>query len=187
MAQPPRQRSGFWGGCLVGGCLVVILEFVLVIGAGVLLGAAASRTLSSVNSSLQGVLPSSEPCTPHPCAAHNGLVLLVSNVNRNAGPGTAVPPGQPALHRVRLDITFVAQSGDHDVTSAITLRDGISAIRPPVTGTGCGTYPSGSLTAGQKLGPSTLCFDAAGNAGDALNLDWVPGEGGSLAVLELKL
>lgn len=193
----PPGWSRFWLGVLAGGCGVVVLEavatLVLLLVIGVTIGSAV-RSATNGGSGLPGLpLPSGlpqiatrgDPCSPQPCVAHGGVTVLISDVNRNAGPA---PDGR--AHLVELDVTFVGTAGTHTVTSEeVVLRDSSGAPIPAGVDpapAGCDSTPvTADVAAGQRLGPYHVCYEVSDPASAPLTLIWVNPE--DLAAIQLTL
>jgi hypothetical protein len=182
---------------LAGGCGVVLLEVVATLVLLVIIGAtigSAVRSATNGGSGLPGLtLPSglpqiatsSDPCSPRPCVAHGGVTVLVSNVNRNAGPA---PNGR--AHLVELDVTFVGTAGTHTVTSEeVVLRDSAGAPIPAGVDpapAGCDSPPvTADVAAGQRLGPYHVCYEVNEPGSAPLTLIWVNPE--DLAAIQVTL
>src|SRR5690348_7922009 len=133
-APPPnvRPRAGwgrFWLGVLTGGCAVLVLEaiaaLILLLVIGSAINGAVQRATGGggtgalpglpggvpLPATLPGLTQRSDPCSPQPCVAHDGMTVLVGKVDRNAGPAA-----DGSSHLVEMEVTFVATSGTHTVT-----------------------------------------------------------------------
>jgi hypothetical protein len=200
-ARPPQPGWGrFWLGVLAGGCGVLVLEALALLVILVALGSAISSALGGggsttlpgvpggvpLPSGLPGLSQRSDPCSPQPCMAHSGVTVLVSDVERDAGPA---PDGRS--HVVRLNVTFVDTSGTHTITpQEIALRDSTGGMTLAganrTTSADCSDPAvAREVEAGQRAGPYTLCYAAAGAASAPLTLVWIDPE--DLAIVELKL
>lgn len=201
-ARPPQPGWGrFWLGVLAGGCGVLVVEALALLVLLVVLGSAISGALRGqggsgalpgvpgglpLPSGLPGISQRSDPCSPRPCMAHSGLTVLVSDVQRDAGPA----PGGGGARLVRLSVTFVSTSGTHTITpEEVALRDGTgSMVLAGAQGSSAdcaGAAVSRELEAGQRAGPYALCYAAGGAAAGPLTLVWVDPE--DLSIVELTL
>jgi hypothetical protein len=196
----PPQRAGwgrFWLGVLAGGCAVVLLEAVAVLIVGALVGSAINAALHqsgqgapglpgvslpslTLPSSLPHLNPRSDPCTPQPCVAHDGVTVLVGGVNRGEG-------GASGTHVVRLNVTFVGTAGTHTVTpSEVALQDSGGNVVLPSVPAGCAPPAAPQqLQAGQRLGPFPACYTVSGAASAPLTLAWVNPD--DFSVVETRL
>jgi hypothetical protein len=174
--QPQARRSGwgrFWIGVLVGGCGLLLIEAFGTCAVFLIGGAAALHALPSPGFTTG----QSQPCSPQPCLARNGLTLEVNAVNRNVGVGAPFGTPDPAFHRVILTVTFVDEAGDHEVSvfPYVYITDSSGQQRFSLTvAAGCDVPSGAHLTAGQKLGPLHLCFDVRGAPATTLTLTWEP-------------
>lgn len=181
-----RARRGWLKPLLIGcgsALGVVVAGFIALVLAGSLL-------IASGHPGATGRSVSTQPaaaCSPQPCATLNGVTLQVSNVDRNYVPKdlpsylsqSQVAP-QPGFHRVRLEVTFVDVSGEHEVSAsnvqlvdALGYQQGGSALDfedPACTA----KNGSASMAPGGRLGPIPLCFDAGGATAGRLKLVWIP-------------
>lgn len=201
-ARPPRPGWGrFWLGVLAGGCGVLVVEALALLVLLVVLGSAISSALRGQSGSgalpgvpgglplpsgLPGIAQRSDPCSPQPCMAHSGLTVLVSDVQRDAGPAT----GGAGAHVVQLGVTFVSTSGTHNITpEEVVLRDASGSM--VLAGAGGSSSDcadatvSRALDAGQRAGPYVLCYAAGGSANAPLTLVWIDPE--DLSIVELTL
>ena len=197
--QPPRASWGrFWLGMLVGGCAVLLLEGVALLVVAAVIGTAIGgfvRQSGGGGGPLPGGLPlstglpvlsqRSDPCSPQPCMAHGGLTVLVTDVNRSAGPAS-----DGRSHLVAVSVTFVDTSGTHTVTpEEVAIRDasgGMTLAGVDPAAASCGdTGASTDVAAGQRAGPYRLCFAVGGAADAPLTLVWINPE--DLSIVELKL
>jgi hypothetical protein len=117
--------------------------------------------------------------------ARSGITVLVSSVNRDAGPAS-----DGKAHLVRVEVTFVDTSGAHTVTpEEVAMRDSTGTMLLPGmdrAAAACGSGPPAQdLQSGQKAGPYPLCYAAAGAPSDRLTLVWVNPE--DLSIVELTL
>jgi hypothetical protein len=160
-----------------------MLEAVGTCGVALIGGSAVLKALPSPNA----VSTPPQSCTPQPCLAYAGLVLQISSLNRNAGAGRSFGTPDPAYHRITFDVTFVDQSGDHEVTGGdITIRDTTGVMRLASSSAGC-DYWSVVLSPGKTLGPKHLCFDALGAPSDAVAVHWLARSSSGPTVLTLRL
>ena len=192
----PRPNSGFQAstarlgpflGCVVGGCGILALEVLGTCGVFLIGGAAVLRALPSpgVGGSLVG---QSAPCAPEPCLAYGGLELHISNINRNAGRGTPFGSPDPALHLLKLDATFVNQTGDHEINAVgVTVIDGSGNHRVAHFGTGCAFGTVIRLTPRTTFAPIPLCFYVKGASSDPITLQWLLTETGAPPELRVRL
>ncbi len=183
----PQIRRGGWGrfwiGVAVGGCGLLLLEGFATCGVFLVGGSAVLNALPSPNAGGQ-----SQSCAPQPCLSHAGLTLEISGLNKNAGQGAPFGTPNPAYHRVTFDVTFIDQSGDHEVTSGdVLLLDATGAIRLPSFVKGCDFDWGGVLNPGKTLGPKHLCFDALGAPSDAFTVQWLAHSSSGPSVLTLRL
>lgn len=118
-------------------------------------------------------------CSPAPCAASGGLALFVSRVSRdwpNGSPRQYVQPDR-GFHLVRLLVTYVDRSGFHEVFPGadLQLQDSLGGQSVPDEGYGraCNTAAGAALSPGQRIGPTPLCFEAAGSPSGRLTLVWM--------------
>jgi hypothetical protein len=126
-------------------------------------------------------------CSPAPCAVSGGLVIRFANLNRALTPPTrsgfgVLPPStpKPGFHFVRIEVTFEAQSGEHEVGYAqVRLRDALGFVQSTtyISGGGCSSLlDSTTIAAPAKFGPLSLCFQAGGSSDGPLAVLWYPGE-----------
>ncbi len=183
---PPPRRGGwgrFWIGVLAGGCGLLVLEAFATCGVFLVGGSAVLNALPSPNAGSQ-----SQSCAPQPCLGHGGLILEISGLNKNVGQGAPFGTPDPAYHRVTFDVTFVDQSGDHEVTSGdVLLLDATGAIRLPSFNAGCDFDWGAVLHPGKTLGPKHLCFDTLGAPSGAITVQWLAHSSSGPAVLTLRL
>jgi hypothetical protein len=192
---PPTRRSRPWVlpiaiGCGGSGGLVLLAVVFLVI-AGVIAklpnisttGATGSCRVSSV------------------CATVDGVSLVLSGVDRNyqlpvqtpmAVPlPSGLPKGTPTLppipqftvaprpgfHIVRVELVFeVVDNREHEIlpggvflTDALGQFQGSNELLDEAT---CSTSLGGAYGTGAKVGPTPLCFEAAGPVNGVLTLNW---------------
>jgi len=160
-----------------------VLEAFATCGVFLVGGSAVLNALPSPNAGSQ-----SQSCAPQPCLGHGGLILEISGLNKNVGQGAPFGTPDPAYHRVTFDVTFVDQSGDHEVTSGdVLLLDATGAIRLPSFNAGCDFDWGAVLHPGKTLGPKHLCFDTLGAPSGAITVQWLAHSSSGPAVLTLRL
>lgn len=194
---PPRPGWGrFWLGALAGGCAVLLLEAVALLVVVAVIGTAIGGMVRqngggglpgglALPTGLPALAQRSDPCSPRPCMAHGGLTVLVSDVNRSAGPAS-----DGRSHLVSVSITFVDTSGTHTVTpEEVAIRDangGMTLAGVDQAAASCGdTGTSSDVAPGQRAGPYRLCFAVGGAADAPLTLVWIDPE--DLSIVELDL
>jgi hypothetical protein len=145
-----------------------------------LVGAVAGFVLLAITLSRLLFFPdrvlSSDKCAPAPCAAHNGLVLLISHLERDHA-----SPAPPGFHYVRIEVSFFSTSYVPYVGSAtdIALRDAAGAEEhadyvwldkdcPPPD------LDRNRLAPGVHTTDVPLCFTAAGPVNGPLTILWMP-------------
>ena len=122
------------------------------------------------------------PCTPAPCGAHDGYALIINGVNRNA-PGNDFSKPEAGNHFVIVTLTFVNNSNDtqHPDSFCCKVTDSTGVTRSDsftAAGiNGCDSWQAVDLAKGARLGPKTLCFEAAGDPNAQLTLVWSPSFG----------
>jgi hypothetical protein len=179
--QPPRQShtARNW---LIG----------LSIGCGslILLGTVGLVGLIWVGSKLATSIPTpaqaSFNCQPKPCAAFDGLTLLISNIDRDYQPKDVPSYEQrnasprPGFHFVRLEVTFTVQSGEHEIDplDTVQLKDSLgfqqTGLALDLVDPHCLAPTGATVAAGSKYGPVPLCFEAGGSTTGPLKLVWIP-------------
>jgi hypothetical protein len=127
--------------------------------------------------------PTTKPlCSPSPCAAYNGYVLLVTGIDRNAPAGEFSKP-EAGNHFVIVTLVFKNDSNDPqrpdsfcckltDSTN-VTRDESFSAVGLP----GCEAWQAVELAQGASLGPKNLCFEAGGDPAASVTLVWSPSFG----------
>jgi hypothetical protein len=123
-------------------------------------------------------------CSPAPCATKDGIIVTVSNVDRNFPPSQFSEP-QAGKHYVSL-MVGITNTVDKDYTARpfdFTLKDSTGASNEGFGSTlanlNCRTWTEdGSSTVtlkrGATLQPRQLCFQARGDPNAPLTLVWTP-------------
>src|SRR6266545_7649583 len=187
--QTPRAGWGrFWLGVLAGGCGVLVVEALALVVLLLVVGSAVRSALDQAGGgglpgvpglpgvsglpagsvpvppgALSGLSEPSEPCSPQPCVARHGVVVLVGGVDRNAGQAS-----DGRSHLVQVSVTFQSTAGTHTVTpQTVAIRDSTNNLVLPGADSAaarCGpTAVTEELAAGQKAGPYRVCYAVGGS------------------------
>lgn len=123
-------------------------------------------------------------CAPQPCAVEDGVLLLISDVNRAYQPRNLPDYAQknatprPGFHWVRLQVTFIDQQGEHEVSPySVDLRDALGYQQAPgglLFDPACQSVGGSALALGGRLGPTPICFEAGGDPKGSLTVVWIP-------------
>ena len=156
------------------GRLLILLAGLAVLGGVLWLAGSRAQQASAPAPTTTNYLvplpaPTSAGCHPQPCVSVDGLELIVSGVDRHP----ALASCAAGRSVIRVDLTFVAVSGTHEVIagSGIYLAVGAQQIAPDFTA--C----VGEIPLQRRLGPGTSAevseyFDAAPPS--AFAIQWYP-------------